>query len=178
MAASAWEGFASHKDKSLRTFKCSLNWNVFLENWVIPGCKFWAACRAQTDLCQRRKKIAKKTKEKKKSFSQQMPCFLLMMHWVFLLDSFFNSCSGLAVWLYPSMWLSLPSPYQCPLKPSFPVGSRQNWMKDTVRSLLGPGLEPARAHRATLDTSPFIKNQTESRTHSIPTAERNNVVAV
>lgn len=43
-----------------------------------------------------------------------------------------------------------------------------------ARGLLGPGLGPARAHRASLDISPSIKNQTDSRTYSIPAVERNN----
>lgn len=68
----------------------------------------------------------------------------------------FNICSGCAVFLYPCTWLSLPSPYQRPLKPSFPVGSRQNWMKDMARSLLGPGLRLGKALGPGLDTSPSI----------------------
>lgn len=48
--------------------------------------------------------------------------------------------------------------------------SHQNWMKDVARGLLGPGLGPAAARRASLDTSLSIKFQTHSKTRSIPTA--------
>lgn len=67
------------------------------------------------------------------------------------------------------------SPYQCPLKPSFPVGGWRNWIKDIARGLLGPGLRPAGAQRPSLDISPSIKNQTDSRTYSIPAVEKHNV---
>lgn len=118
----------------------------------------------------------KKLQDKAHAFLGNCPVFyrwsIKYYHW----NLSFHICSGCAECLYPT-WLSLPSPYQCPLKPSFPVGSQWNWIKDMAQGLLGPGLGPARAQRASLDTSPSIKNQTDSRTHSIPTAERNNVPA-
>lgn len=176
MAASAWEGLPLTKTKAPELYKRSLNWNVFLENWVIPGCKFWAACWVQTNwFMSKNERNCKKDKEN--AFLGNCLVFhqwsIKYYRWILS----FNICSGCAVRLCPSKWLSLLSPYRCPLKPSFPVRSLRNWMKDTARGLLGPRLGPARAQRASLDTSPSIKNQTDSRTHSIPTAERNNVPA-
>ncbi len=117
---------------------------MFLENWVIPGCKFWAACRGQTDLCRRRRKKYR-TQDKENAFLCECLVFYYWSIEYYRWIRSFNSCSWCAVWLCPSMWLSLPSPYQCPLKPSFPVGSRQNWMKDTVRSLLGPWIRACKS---------------------------------
>lgn len=88
-----------------------------------------------------------------------------------IMDAFFSHMLCVCRVSVACMRLTLQSPYQCPLKPSFPVGSRQNCMKDVARGLLLPGLGPATAQRASLDTSPSIKYQTRSRTHSIPTAE-------
>ena len=146
-----------------------LRW--FLEYWVIPGCKFWAACWLQTNWFM--SKNERNCERKTKKMPLLASALFSTSHPLNIIVGFFslNICSGCAVCLYPSMWLSLPSPYQCPLKPSFPVRSRRNWMKDTARGLLGPRLGPARAQRASLDTSPSIKTQPDSRTPSIPTAK-------
>lgn len=147
-----------------------LKW--LLEIWVIPGCKFWAACWVQTNwFMSENERNCKKDKE-----SVCLGNCLVFYQWSIEYYGWilsFNICSGCILFLYPSTWLSLPSPYQCPLKPSFPVGSRLNRIKDTARSHLGPGLGPCNAHRPSLDTSPSIKDQTYSMTQSIPTAEKN-----
>lgn len=116
-------------------------------------------------------------KDKESVFFWQVPCFGSFIRWMLLLDAFFSHMFWLCRVSVPCMWLTPPSPYHCPLKPSFPVGSRQNWMKDVARGLLGPGLGPATAKRVSLKTSLSIKYQTHSRTHSIPTAGANNVPA-
>lgn len=67
------------------------------------------------------------------------------------------------------------SPFQCPSKPSFPVGSQLNWIKELGISW-GPGLGPGKAQSPSLDISPSIKNQSDWRSHSAPTTERNNAI--
>lgn len=154
----------TQSQKPCELLRRSLNWNGFLKTWVIiPGCKFWTACWVQT-ICQQMKENCNCCV----FYQGSIGCYgwILSPH-----------ICCVCVCLYLCMWLSLLSPYHCPLKPSFPVGSWRNWMKNMAGGASW-GLDyraRSRAQRASLDTSPSIKNQNDSGTHSIPAAERNNV---
>lgn len=61
----------------------------------------------------------------------------------------------------------LASSHQCPPKPSFPVWSQLNWMKNMAPSLPDGWIRPLYSQRANLLISTYITSRSDRRSHSV-----------
>lgn len=142
MAASAWAGPPLSQTKAPPNF-LSVLWTGMvsgdLSKFLVVNSKLCVELR-QIDLCKRIKKEL--LERQRKCVSWQRLCFRSAIRSTLRLDSVsFNICCVCVCSLCTTP-CDYASPQQCPPKPSFPVWSQLNWIKDMARSLPGGQFRP------------------------------------
>lgn len=137
-----WGRAAALTDKSPPNFSSLLWTGIFSRNlseFLVVNSKLCVQLRL-IDLCKRIK--LKLLERQRKCVSWQQLCFRSVIHSIRQLDfASFTICCVCAGSMSHSMWLGLSSPVRPP-KPSFPVWSQLNWIKDIALSLPGGWIRP------------------------------------